>query len=125
MDKTQLINDRYKSVAWGSLAILWGAIILFDFLPFGIGLVGSGLILIGVNILRSLNKLPIKNDNGVIGTLFLAWGGLELARPFLRQLFPFADLDWVIFAILLVGFGAILLARALLQVRRAGFGESG
>ena len=124
MDSTQLMNNRYKSVAWGLLAILWGATILFDFLPFGIGLIGTWVILIGVNMIRLRNNIPIKNDNGVVGTLALAWGGLELARPFLRLLFTSADLDWVIFAILLVGFGVILLTRELLQVRRAGFGES-
>jgi hypothetical protein len=106
------------------LAILWGATILFDFLPFGAGLIGSGLILIGVNILRTIKDLPIENDNAVVGSLVLAWGGLELARPFLRQQFPSADLDWVIFAILLAGFGVILLTRELLRVRRAGYGES-
>ena len=124
MDNTQLMNNKYKSVAWGLLAILWGATILLDFLPFGVGLIGTGLILIGVNVIRAINNLPIKNDNTVIGTLILAWGGLELARPFLRQQFPSADPDWVIFAILLVGFGVVLLTRALLRVRSAGFGES-
>ena len=124
MDKKQLVNNRYQSVARGLLAILWGATILFDFIPFGIGLVGSGLVLIGVNVIRTINDLPIKNDNAVIGTLALAWGVLELARPFLRQQFPTSDLDWVIFAILLVGFGVILLTRELLRVRSKGFGES-
>jgi hypothetical protein len=124
MDNTQLINSRYKSIAWGLLAILWGATILFDFIRFGVGLIGTGLILIGVNVIRSLNNLPTENDNGVMGALALAWGGLELVRPFLRQIFPSADLDWVIFAILLLGFGVILLARELWQVRRTNFGDS-
>jgi len=124
MDNIKIINSRYQSVARGLLAILWGATILFDFIPFGVGLIGNGLILIGVNMVRAINHVPIENDNETIGTLALAWGGLELARPFLRQLFPFADLDWVIFAILLVGFGIILLARATLRVHKADFGES-
>ena len=124
MDKTQFSSNKLKRVAWGLLAILWGTTILFDFIPFGIGLIGSGLILIGVNIIRAMNNLSIENDNGMIGTLALAWGGLELGRPFLRQLFPSADLDWVIFAILLVGFGAIVLVPERLRIRKAGFGES-
>ncbi len=49
----------------------------------------------------------------VLGILILAWGGLEFGRPWLRQLFPSADLDWVIFAILLIGWGLILLVRAI------------
>lgn len=124
MDNTQLMNDIHESMARGLLAILWGATILFDSIPFGVGLIGTGLILIGVNVNRSANSLPIQNDNGVVGTLALAWGGLEFSRPFLRELFPSADLDWVIFAILLVGFGVILLTRELLRACKAGFGES-
>lgn len=124
MDDTQPMNDRYQSVARGLLAILWGATILFDFIPFGVGLIGTGLILIGVNLLRSVNNLPIENDNGTIGALALAWGGLELARPLLHQLFPSSDLDWVIFSVLLIGSGVIPLTRELSRVGKADFGQS-
>ena len=114
MDNTQILNRKLERVAWGLLAILWGATILFDFLPFGIGLIGTGLLLFGANIVRSINHISTENDNRIFGGLALAWGLLELARPWLRQLFPSADLDWAIFAILLVGLGCILVTRALL-----------
>ncbi len=115
MDNIQILNRKYETVAWGLLAILWGATILFNFIPFGIGVAGTGLILLGVNAVRSLNRLPTKNDNTVLGVLMLAWGGLELARPILRILFESADLDWVIFAILLIGLGLILSLRGFLR----------
>lgn len=108
------LKRNIKRGAWGLLAILWGVTILFDFMPFGAGLIGTGLILIGVNIARSINHLHTKNNNTIIGTLTLAWGGLEFARPLLGRLFPAADLDWVIFAILLMGVGLVLLVRAFL-----------
>ena len=114
------MNDRHnmkrnlRRVGWGLLAIVWGATILFDFMPLGVGLIGTGLILLGVNTVRALNHLHPKNDNAVLGILALAWGALELSRPLLRQLFPSTDLDWVIFAILLIGLGLVLLIRALL-----------
>lgn len=122
MDNTENLNRNFARVGWGLLAILWGATILLDFVPFSAGLIGTGLVLLGVNIVRSINYLPTKDDNTVLGILILAWGGLELARPLLRQLFPSADLDWVIFAILLIGLGVILLTPALLFSRRAQFG---
>jgi hypothetical protein len=112
MDSMKNLKRNLKRVGWGLLAIVWGATILFDFVPFGAGLIGTGLILLGVNMVRSINHLHTKNDNTVLGILTLAWGGLELARPLLRQLFPSADLDWVIFAVLLIGLGLVLLARA-------------
>jgi hypothetical protein len=120
MDNIETLNENIERVGWGLLAIVWGMTILFDFLPFAIGLVGTGLILLGANILRRLNQLPTKNDTTVLGILILAWGGLETARPRLGQWFPAADLDWVIFAILLTGWGLILLTRALLASRALG-----
>jgi hypothetical protein len=71
--------------------------------------------MLGVNVVRSLNHISTKNDNTVFGILMLAWGGLELARPILRILFESADLDWVIFAILLIGLGVILSLRGFLR----------
>ncbi len=121
MNKTQTPFRIYENVAWGLLALIWGATILFDFIPFGTGLIGTGLILLGANAARLANQLPAKIDNTILGILILAWGGLELARPFLRQLFPSTDLDWVIFAILLIGFGLLLLIRALIRVLKPNF----
>jgi hypothetical protein len=122
MDNSQISNRKYESVAWGALAVLWGATILFNFIPFGVGLIGTGLIFLGANVVRWINHLPMSNDNTVPGILILAWSGLEFGRPFLRGLFPSADLDWVIFAMLLIGFGLILLTQALLNVGKRDLG---
>jgi len=124
MDNTQIINRKYGTIAWGLLSILWGITILFDFVPFGFGLVGSGLILFGVNMVRSLNGLPTKGDNTVLGILALVWGVLDLALPILRLRFAVSDWDWAIFAILLVVLGAILLVRGFLRVHMTGLGDS-
>lgn len=114
MSNAKNLKRNLKRGGWGLLAIVWGGTILFDFIPFGAGLIGTGLILLGVNMVRAINHLRTKNDNTILGTLALAWGSLELARPLLRQLFPSADLDWVIFAMLLIGWGMILLGRVFL-----------
>ncbi len=118
MDNTQRSNRKYNAIGWGLLFILWGITILFDSVPFGVGVLGTGLILLGANGARALNGLPAKEDNTVLGILALSWGGLELARPILRQLFEFADWDWAIFAILLVVLGIILLVRELPRIRK-------
>ena len=123
MDNLKTINRKYETIAWGLLSIIWGITILFDFVPFGAGLVATGLLLLGINAIRSLNSLPTKSDNIVLGTLALVWGGLELALPILRPLFKVSDWDWAIFAILLIVLGAILLAGQLLRVRKAGLGD--
>jgi hypothetical protein len=117
MDNLKILNRRYETVAWGLLAILWGMTILFNFIPFGVGVLGTGLILVGVNAVRSIYALPTRSDNTLFGMIMLTWGALELARPLLRILFMSADLDWVIFAILLIGMGLILFIRGFLLSR--------
>jgi hypothetical protein len=119
MDDTQKFNRKINAIGWGLLLMLWGVTILFDFVPFGVGLLGTGLVLLGANGIRALSGQSLKDDNTVLGILGLTWGGLELARPILHQLFKSADLDWAIFAILLFVLGLILLARELLRIRRA------
>ena len=111
---------KYAKIGWGLLAILWGVTILFDFMPFGAGLIGTGLILLGGNAVRSINGVSTKSDNTVFGILALVWGGLELARPLLRLLSESADWDWGIFAILLIVLGGLLLARELPYIRDQG-----
>src|SRR5512142_3009200 len=123
MDNTQIPNHNLGRIGWGLLAILWGATILFDFISFGAGLVGTGLILLGINMVRLINHLSPKADNAILGILLLAWGGLDIARPLLHQLLPGTDLNWVIFAILLIGFGLILLARPIFSSHNAQFGS--
>jgi hypothetical protein len=125
MDNMQTSIRKYNAIAWGLLLLLWGITILFDPVPFGAGLLGTGLILLGANLVRARNGLPAKDDNTVLGILALVWGGLELARPILRGLFRVSDWDWAIFAILLIVLGLIFLARALMRIRQAGSANSG
>lgn len=113
-------NDR---IGWGLLLILWGITILFDIIPFGVGVLGTGLVLLAVNLVRSLNGLPPRDDNNVLGILAITWGGLELARPLLQQFFAVQDWDWAIFAILLLVLGMILLGRGLLRAGKTGAEE--
>jgi hypothetical protein len=117
MNHQEVFRQNVDRVGWGLLAILWGATILFDFVPFSIGLMGTGLILLGAQAALRLNQIPATSNNVVLGVLTLAWGVLELGRHRLRQVFPSADLDWVIFAVLLIGWGLILLTRVLWGLR--------
>ena len=125
MDNLERTNRTINAIGWGSLFILWGITILFDFVHFGAGLIGTGLIFLGANAVRVLNGQPTQGDNTVIGILAISWGVMELGRPVMQQLFVGADLDWVIFAILLVVYGAILLVREILRINRERLQEPG
>jgi hypothetical protein len=108
MNSTQTLNRNFEAIAWGALLIWWGITELVPSLPDGTGLIGIGLILIGVNVARVLNGIPISGFSTTVGILALIWGGLELFGAFLSL--PF---ELPIFAILLIVLGGIILAPAL------------
>jgi hypothetical protein len=107
MDNSRTSNRDYEMIAWGLLLIWWG---LRSWplvsLPEGTGLVGTSLILLGLNAVRSLNGIQAKGFTTILGFVALALGGLMLAREVLNVQFEIP-----IFEILLIVFGVFLLAR--------------
>lgn len=112
MNTTQTINRNFEAIAWGGIFIWWGITELFTSLPEGVGILGIGLILIGVNIARSYNGIPVSRFSTTLGILALVWGGLELAGVVLSL--PF---EIPVFAILLIVLGAIILIPELTEKR--------
>jgi len=108
MNNTQTLNRNFEAMAWGALLVWWGVTELFGTLPEGSGAIGIGLILLGLNIARSLNGIPTSGFTTTVGILALVWGGLELAGVIFSL--PF---EIPVFAILLIVWGATVLARAL------------
>ena len=107
-----------QAITWGLLLILWGITALFDFVPAGVGIAGTGLILLGLNAARYLSDIPTKGGTTILGILALVWGGLDLARQILHL--PFASSGQATLAISLIVLGGILLARQLLRMSRPG-----
>lgn len=105
MDKTQTNQLNFEAVAWGALLIWWGITELVDFLPAGVGAIGTGLILLGVNTARARNGIPVSGFSVTIGILALLWGSLELVGVVFSL--PF---EIPVFAILLIALGVIVLA---------------
>jgi len=112
MDNVQKLNHRFEALAWGAFFVWWGITELFPSLPEGMGAVGIGLILLGLNVARSLNGISASGFTTTLGILALVLGGLELAQPVLRL--PF---ELPVFAILLIALGVIFLGRELVQTR--------
>ena len=108
MENTRKSTFNLEAIAWGAFFILWGITELFNSLPEGIGAIGIGLILLGLNAARSWTGRPTSGFTTTFGILALLLGGLELARPLLHLSF-----ELPIFAILLFALGAILLIREL------------
>jgi len=111
MDNARTLNRTFEPVAWGAFFIWWGVTELFPSLPHGIGALGIGLILLGLNAARSRNGIPTSGFTIALGILALVLGGLELAASVLSL--PF---EIPVFAILLIVLGMIILIRAPLRV---------
>lgn len=110
MNATQTRTRDFEAMAWGALFIWWGITELVNFLPNGTGAIGIGVILIGLNVARSLNGIPVSGFSTTLGVLALVWGGLELIGAVLAL--PF---ELPIFAILLIVLGVFLLGRTFVR----------
>ncbi len=108
MNTTKSLNRNYEVIAWGALFIWWGISIMVPSLPNGTTALGTGLILIGVNLARKQSGLPVNSFSTTIGLLALIWGGLELVGAVVAL--PF---ELPIFAILLIALGLIVLVPEL------------
>lgn len=114
------MNCNFEIIAWGLFFIWWGVadsdLGLVTFLPRGAGWIGIGLILIGLNVARALNHIPISGFTTTLGILALALGGLKLAR----SLLGLPPIEVSLFPILLVALGVFLMLRELMRIRKTG-----
>jgi hypothetical protein len=118
MGTKKTINRLLARVAWGSLLIWWGVVIMIDPLTLGIGAMGSGMILLGINVFRWLKGIPTRERTTQIGLIAFVWGALEQARTMLGL--P----GGLSFALLLVVNGLAVLAAPLLARRKLHHVES-
>jgi hypothetical protein len=98
MGNSKIMNHNLATVANGALLIWWGIVIMIDPLTIGMGAIGTGLIMLGVNAVRLLNGIHPKNSTTVIGIIALAWGTLDTVFD------PSFELS---FAILLIVIGLV------------------
>jgi hypothetical protein len=115
-------NRMFETVAWGLLLIWWGLTDgdfgLFPSLPAGAGWIGIGLILLGLNAARILNRIPASGFTITLGVCALALGGLKLTR----SLLALPPIEISLFPILLVALGIFLIIREIMRIRKTEFG---
>jgi len=108
MGKTERLNHRFASIGWGLLFIWWGVVVMVGPLTIGMGAIGTGLILLGINAARGLMNVPTRDSTTTFGVFALVWGGLDVARSLLHL--P----PEISFALLLIVFGGVVLVKPLL-----------
>jgi hypothetical protein len=77
MDNAQTLNRNLATVGNSMLLIWWGIVMVVHPLTIGMGAVGTGLILLGVNAARLLKGIPTKGSTTALGTVALVWGALD------------------------------------------------
>src|SRR5512135_1298514 len=79
MNNEQL-DKRYRSIAWGALFILVGALSLIPGDQTSLAILGCGVILLGLNLVRSLSRIPMNGFTLALGAAAFLAGGLALFR---------------------------------------------
>jgi len=107
-DAQRAVSRRLDELAWALFLILIGAIWLLPAgtVPEGTWLVGAGLILLGINAVRSLKGIKMSGFAIVLGVLALVAGLGHLA-----------GVKVPVFAILFILIGASIILRLLVAKR--------
>jgi hypothetical protein len=78
MENTQTLNRNFSKIGDGALLIWWGIVMMIHPLTIGMGAVGTGLILLGVNAARLLKGIPAKRSTTALGVSALMWGAFDM-----------------------------------------------
>ena len=119
MEDAKRLDRILEASVWGLLFFWWGLSLLPHLLPNGLDAAGTGLILVGLNVTRSVKKIPIRGFSTTCGILCLIWGGLDLLRSVFHLPYRLPVL-----AILMIALGLILCLAALLRARNTAASES-
>jgi hypothetical protein len=83
-------------------------------LPDGVGAVGIGVILLGLNLARYVSKIPTSGLTVFLGALALALGAFDVARTALHL-----EMELPFFPLLLIVMGVVWLVQGLVRSKSA------
>jgi hypothetical protein len=115
MESKKELNHRLAALAEALILIWWGVVIVVDPVTFGLGLTGTGLILLGLNGIRLLQGMPTKSNTTVLGLIVLVWGVCDhaLALDF-----------WSSLAVLLMVIGVVQVGILVVEIKNNGVNVS-
>lgn len=95
-----LYNQKLEKIAWGTFLIMIGLIAILpnDAFPAGSWLVGTGLILLGINTTRFVQRIPTSRFTIFLGLLALAAGISE----YLQITFPILPILIILIGLVMV-----------------------
>jgi len=113
-EEKSALNKRLETMAWGLFLIMLGgfAFVPDDAIPGGVWSIGVGVIMLGLNLARYLNKIKMSGFTTFLGIISVVGGLLEV--------FTKKNLEG---AILLIILGAYVIAKPWLE-RQQLFGKA-
>jgi hypothetical protein len=106
MNDLKALDQRYETIAWGAIFSLLGVLMFIPGDQNNLFVLGIGVILLALNLARSLTRIAVNRFTVIIGTLALALGGLSLLWPVIGNGIHF-EVD--IFTFMVLAFGLYLL----------------
>ena len=93
MDNNNKLDKRYRTIAWGALFILVGTLTIIPGDQTNLAIIGGGIILLGLNLGRSISKIPMNGFTLALGAIVLLSGVValissQLGFHFEIELFP-------------------------------------
>jgi hypothetical protein len=99
MNDNEQLDKRYQSIAWGALFILVGALSLVPGDQTSLAVLGCGVILLALNLARSLRRMPLNGFTLALGAAASIAGALALLRTQLGLHFEIGLLPVVLIAL--------------------------
>ncbi len=100
IDNVRELNKHYELAAWGTFFILFGAIDLVPGVPAGTEWLGIAIILLGLNLVRYLSKIPISIISITLGIIAFVLGASRLLN--LRGPLPFFETILIVIGMVLL-----------------------
>lgn len=113
-DDIKNLDERCETFAWGIFFILGGVIFLIPGDQSDEFLLGIGIILLGLNLIRYMYKIPTNIITIILGMMALVLGIIPLLRRVLN--FPKFEVD--IFPILFVIIGLYFIISAIKRTKK-------
>lgn len=101
------LNQRYETITWGALFILIGILSLVPGIPPGAGTLSIGVILLGLNGMRSVKEIPINMFSLTLGVVASILGaavligslsGYKMDGPLFPAILIAIGIYWIILA---------------------------
>lgn len=103
-----MLDHRFGSISWGLFLIMIGGLALLPGVPGGTWLIGTGLIMLGLNAARRMNGIHMSTFTIVLGIAAVVFGIAEVVGTGLP-----------VFPILLILIGASILWREFMERENA------